>query len=82
MLKLSFDKILRASIKYFPLYVFLANSSASYSNFLENKLKIKEIISENGVNKIEKQIRPIWKLCISIPNDSEKIGIDINKERI
>ena len=68
------DKIFNASIKYFPLNVFLAKLSASNSNFLEKRLNIKEISSEIGENKIEKQSIPMWKLDSSIPSDKEKIG--------
>ena len=42
--------------------------------------KNNEIISETGVNIIEKQTSPMWKLGSSSPSDSEKTGILIKIE--
>ena len=74
------DKIFNTSINYFPLNVFLAKLSASNSNFLEKRLNIKEINSDMGENKIEKQSIPVWKFDSSIPSDKEKIGKKIKMD--
>ena len=80
MLKLLTLSLLSARISAPASYFSPANRSASYSFLLDLALDNKPNTSDRGVYSIAKAMRPIWKLGVVAPSDSERNGREIKNE--